>query len=494
MGEYTITPSGDAVQGNYTVTYQTGKFTIAAVPMSITAPTANTLSYTGADMSLVTAGSVTGGEMKYALGENDTTAPTEYDAVVPTGKNVKTYYVWYTAIPDGNHIESADVPACVTVNIVKADPAVTAPTAADDLIHTGEPLVLIKAGSTSGGTMKYSLEEDGTYSTELPTVVELGVYTVWYRVDGDENYNDVDPDSIQVAVTDFNITPPTAIRGLIYNSQKHNLIIPGSTDTGIMVYSLDGVNYSEDIPQATEPGVYTVYYKVVDEELHIETAPGTVKATISRLPTPVVPSLPTGGTTGTPAVPEATTTEPENAEEDDVNLTARLNDSNNIVVSWKKLNKAKKYVLYAKKDDGQYVLITTTDKARVVIRNPKNNVSYHFMLKYSDTDTVVSDELKGGTSNFKTTLYVSFSPRIKSITRYGSKNRIKWEKINDATKYYVCRVEGDRVIGVKKTSKLTALVKGTTTTKYIVLARVNNKWTVINRSKAKSYTSLKKKQ
>ena len=116
------------------------------------------------------------------------------------------------------------------------------------------------------------------------------------------------------------------------------------------------------------------------------------------------------------------------------------------------------------------------------------------MLKYSDTDTVVSDELKGGTSNFKTTLYVSFSPRIKSITRYGSKNRIKWEKINGATKYYVCRVEGDRVIGVKKTSKLTALVKGTKTTKYIVLARVNNKWTVINRSKAESYTSLKKKQ
>jgi len=46
---------------------------------------------------------------------------------------------------------------------------------------------------TSGGTMQYSLTENGTYSQDIPTGTDAGTYTVWYRVIGDENHNDTAP-------------------------------------------------------------------------------------------------------------------------------------------------------------------------------------------------------------------------------------------------------------------------------------------------------------
>lgn len=74
--------------------------------------------------------------------------------------------------------------------IRKADPQISAPTAKDGLIYDGTPQSLIEAGSTDGGRLQYRLES-GEWSEELPTAVKPGSYTVYYRVVGDENYNDV---------------------------------------------------------------------------------------------------------------------------------------------------------------------------------------------------------------------------------------------------------------------------------------------------------------
>ena len=494
IGFYTITPSGDASQGNYSVTFETASLEIVAADMTITAPTANTLTYTGADMSLVTAGTVIGGTMKYAPGADDTTAPalTEFDAAVPTGRNAGTFYVWYIALPDGNHNETTETPACVKVTIAKADPIVTPP-AAKTLNYTAEAQELITAGNAVGGTMTYSTEKEGTYSGTLPTGTNVGTYTVWYKVTGDENHNDIAPASVEAVIEDTAriITPPTGKTGLRFNGRMQVLIYAGSTNFGKMVYSLDEVNYSEELPQALYDGTYTVWYKVIEDVLHGDSEPASLQVTIasprhgpSGTPVPVTPS-PTPSSHVTPSAggedsdPEVNTL-----------LSAKLIENNNLLVTWKKIDKAKKYVLYAKKDDGEYVVVSTTEKMRVVIKNPKINVTYHLMLKYSSSDTVVSDDLKGGTSEYRTSLYVSVSPKITNITRSGSKNKITWEKMKGVKTYYVCRLENNKPVIIKKTSKLSATVAGSKSTKYVVLAKINKKWTKARKSDAKSYRSF----
>ena len=64
------------------------------------------------------------------------------------------------------------------------------------------------------------------------------------------------------------VTAPTAVADLIYNGSKQELVTAGSTDFGTLLYSLDGENYSADIPTATNAGTHTVYYKVARDNNH----------------------------------------------------------------------------------------------------------------------------------------------------------------------------------------------------------------------------------
>ena len=94
-------------------------------------------------------------------------------------------------------------PVRLTVKVIinKADPVVkTPPVAAAGLLYTGEAQALVTAGTATGGTMQYSLEQNGSYSTDIPTGVEAGEYTVWYKVVGDENHNDSEPLSVSVII------------------------------------------------------------------------------------------------------------------------------------------------------------------------------------------------------------------------------------------------------------------------------------------------------
>ena len=88
-----------------------------------TAPTAKTLTYVGSAQELVTAGEASGGTMYYALGENATTAPADnlYTTSIPTGTNAGTYYVWYKAVGDTTHSDSAPSVVTVTLRILSTE-------------------------------------------------------------------------------------------------------------------------------------------------------------------------------------------------------------------------------------------------------------------------------------------------------------------------------------------------------------------------------------
>ena len=74
---------------------------------------------------------------------------------------------------------------------------------------------------------------------------------------------------------------PTA-KDLTYTGSAQELVNPGDASGGTMQYSLDGTNYSPDIPTGTDVGEYIVYYKVVGDADHSDTEPATVSVTIEE--------------------------------------------------------------------------------------------------------------------------------------------------------------------------------------------------------------------
>ena len=189
---YTVWYMGKA-DGNHTdSTPQKLEVTIAKAPCEVTAPIANNLTYTGEAQILATAGSAVGGEIVYCDTETGT-----YTDTIPSGTDAGTYSVWYKGIGDADH-EDAD-PQKIDVTIDKAVCVYMAP-GAKSLKYDGTAQVLLEAGTTSQGTFYYSFKENEGYSTDIPTAIKGGNYTVWYKIVGDNNHKDVDPQSIPVTI------------------------------------------------------------------------------------------------------------------------------------------------------------------------------------------------------------------------------------------------------------------------------------------------------
>ncbi len=116
----------------------------------------------------------------YAKGSN----AGSYDIV-----NSNAQYNEKFTVADEDYIISSIVGGTLTVS--KIDAVVTAPTAKTELKYTGEAQELINAGSTTGGTIEYKLN-DGEWSTAIPTATDVDDdYIVYYRVVGGTNFNDI---------------------------------------------------------------------------------------------------------------------------------------------------------------------------------------------------------------------------------------------------------------------------------------------------------------
>ena len=92
--------------------------------------------------------------------------------------------------------------ASYILTVIKGDPVVTAP-GTKILNYNGQAQELVTAGAAKGGTMQYALGTDATtepaaelYTTSIPTATDKGNYYVWYKVVGDENYNDSKADCV----------------------------------------------------------------------------------------------------------------------------------------------------------------------------------------------------------------------------------------------------------------------------------------------------------
>ena len=170
---YYITASSTAADKDHTTAGKSGEMSAVKsinieehIAPSVTAPTANTLTYNGTAQPLITAGSTSGGRMEYRLGDTG-----DYSTDVPTATNAGTYTVWYKVVGDDTHDSAAE--QSLSVSIAKAK--VTA-AAKSYTIQTGDKAPDLTApvlgehytvdglfgGDTLGGTAVLTYEKNGT--------------------------------------------------------------------------------------------------------------------------------------------------------------------------------------------------------------------------------------------------------------------------------------------------------------------------------------------
>ena len=107
-----------------------------------------------------------------------------------------------TATVTGNtNYDYATATATYTLTVNKANAACTTAPTGLTLDWTGESLTLVTEGTAEGGEMQYKLGANGTYGTGLPTATEPGSYTIYYKVEGDNNHNNVAEQSVTATIT-----------------------------------------------------------------------------------------------------------------------------------------------------------------------------------------------------------------------------------------------------------------------------------------------------
>lgn len=150
--------------------------------------------YNGTDRSISV--SVTNPSSGYAI-KYRISSSGEYNLTTnPKYKDAGNYTVYFQVTASGYKAYSGSG----TIKINKATPTYTAPQGKVGLKYIGEDQNLIDAGSTSGGTLKYSLD-GSTYSTSIPTGKKVGSYTIYYKIDGDSNYNSISANTISVSIS-----------------------------------------------------------------------------------------------------------------------------------------------------------------------------------------------------------------------------------------------------------------------------------------------------
>ena len=146
--------------------------------------------------------------------------------------------------------------------------------------------------STITGTMKDDGNTvEGTFEWTNPSTKpdKAGDYQAEWTFTPAKGYEEyataIGTVTIKVNKATPTFTAPTAQENLTYTGQEQALITAGMTDYGTMQYSLtENGTYSQDIPTGTDAGAYTVWYQVIGDANHNDTAPASVAVSIRKKP------------------------------------------------------------------------------------------------------------------------------------------------------------------------------------------------------------------
>ena len=147
-----------------------------------------------------------------------------------------------------------------------------------DQTYTGEALtpdVVVKDGETT-------LVLNTDYTVAYSNNTNAGTATVTITAVEGSNYSGTATNTFTIAKADITmITAPAAVSGLVYSGEAQTLITAGVASFGTVLYSLDGTNFSDALPQGTDAGTYTVTYKVEGDDNHNGIAAQTLDVTIA---------------------------------------------------------------------------------------------------------------------------------------------------------------------------------------------------------------------
>lgn len=119
-----------------------------------------------------------------------------YSGDIPTEAGSYTVRV---TVPESANYNSSQ--AQITFSINPADNEwIDEPSGYVGLQYDGTELDLVSVGEAEGGRVLYKLGEDGTYSESVPTAMFAGTYTVYYLVEGENNYTDIQEQSVTVEI------------------------------------------------------------------------------------------------------------------------------------------------------------------------------------------------------------------------------------------------------------------------------------------------------
>ncbi len=164
--------------------------TIAAIPQNST--------YNGKAQALLSKASATNGKVTFTMNGKNYTE-------IPSAVNAGTYKIkCQVAATDNYNAASTEV----TTVISKAVNQFTKkPSAINNLVENGNAQALISAGTITNGTLVYSLDGKN-YSSKIPTAVNAGEYTVYYKAEESDNYEAIAAASLKVTVAEKEIPKP----------------------------------------------------------------------------------------------------------------------------------------------------------------------------------------------------------------------------------------------------------------------------------------------
>lgn len=240
--------------GNYTGT-KGESFNIDRADQKLTVPGSVEVPFgTTKDLKTVCSSNAPGVTLQFALAPGASMpSGTSFDAAngtVTAGNNTGAFDVTVNSAAVTNY--NAALQKTITVKIVAKTPSVYTeePAPNTGLKYDGSEQLLVTAGTTNHGTVKYSLD-GSTWTDTVPTGKNAGDYTVHYKIVGDAAHSDSTPKTHTVTIAPREVT---VAAGDYKVSKKYDGTTTAGTGNGAL--SVTGIADSGVSVKAT-PVAYT---------------------------------------------------------------------------------------------------------------------------------------------------------------------------------------------------------------------------------------------
>lgn len=272
----------DKVVTSYTLVPKKGTYTIEVTDKSGNKTTLNNITVNWEKVKKPTVESkvYTGQTLTANISKNDLYTVKENNG----GIDVNEYDVQLTLKDPTNYRwEDGTVDTTVKFNITQATPVVTKPTT-KTLTYNGSEQELVNAASTNGGTVKYSLDNKN-WSTSIPTGKDAKEYTVYYKVEGNKNFKDVDVQEITNKINprtiDLNWNKeltyngkeqlPTATVNNLVDGDKCEITVDGDKHKNVGTYEAKATKISN--PNYKLPENVTTSYTIKPKDITVTITP-----------------------------------------------------------------------------------------------------------------------------------------------------------------------------------------------------------------------------